>query len=61
MLVSETKIEDNSELLGGFDDFEFESNVLIEVIDLINELTDGEYEFVIRNNKHAKKVKGIAK
>ncbi len=53
-------METNNEFMGGYDSIEFQENELIGIIDLINELSEEEYLFVLKNNKHSKG-KGIAK
>lgn len=48
--MSEIKELQNTDLLGGFDDVYFETeDELIQIISLIKELDEAEYEFVIRN------------
>jgi len=38
------------DFLGGFDSIEFESDIaLIQIIDLIKELNEAEYQFVMQN------------
>ena len=60
--MQENQIENNTFLLGGFDGVAFEEDALINIIDVINELTEDEFEFVVQNSRHyTKKLKGVAK
>lgn len=43
------KFEDNSALMGGFDNYEFLSDELMEIVNVIKELDNEEYEFVMQN------------
>ena len=45
----------DTNLLGGFDDVYFETDdELVQIIQLLKELSDYEYEFVIRNSLRLK-------
>ena len=46
----------DTNMLGGFDDIYFETDdELVQIIQLLKELSDTEYEFVIRNTIRMKK------
>jgi hypothetical protein len=54
-------MENSFLLLDGFDDVTFEEEHLFEIIDVINELTEGEFEFIIQGSRYYKKFRGMAK
>ena len=48
-MIWKPKFDDNSALMGGFDNYEFVADELLDIIDMIKELDNEEYEFVMQN------------
>jgi hypothetical protein len=48
-MIWRPKVEDNTALMGGFDNYEFMAEELLDIIKIIKELDNEEYDFVMQN------------